>query len=184
MLIYDCEGCGKQVVRARGDEGRGRFCSIRCGRLHQPMATREERFWRKVAKGDGCWEWRGHRSTNMGHGILKSGPRGACRQEYAHRVSWELHFGPIPDGLNVCHSCDNPPCVNPAHLWLGTDADNMADRDRKGRHGSIKLTADQVRAIRVRRAAGELTRPLAKAFGVSQSYVSMLSRGRARKHVV
>ena len=133
MLTITCEGCGTQVTRPKGDEGRGRFCSIKCGRAHQPMKSREERFWAKVRKGPGCWEWTGTKSSNMGHPIIGTGPRGTVIHEYAHRVSWELHFGPIPDELRVLHRCDNPGCVRPDHLWLGTRLDNMRDCAAKGR---------------------------------------------------
>lgn len=103
------------------------------------MKTRSlsERFWKKVDQngpthpvlGTPCWVWTASRFVR-GYGALKvdDGPKG-----YAHRISWELHFGPIPDGLWVLHRCDNPPCVNPAHLFLGTHLDNMADMDAKGR---------------------------------------------------
>jgi hypothetical protein len=90
----------------------------------------EQRFWAKVAKGDGCWEWTGcrHHQWRYGH-FRKEG-----KNVQAHRFSWELAHGrPVPDGMMVCHSCDNPPCVNPAHLFLGTAKDNVRDMLSKGR---------------------------------------------------
>lgn len=96
------------------------------------------RFWARVQKSreDKCWLWQG--SVNKdGYGRLQVGPRGANRMWAAHRLAYALHNGPIPDGLWVLHHCDNPPCCNPAHLFLGTLADNHADMDSKGRrpHG-------------------------------------------------
>lgn len=90
----------------------------------------EERFWSFVAKSDGCWTWTG--TTMRGYGQFKT-----TRLEQAHRVSWRMHFGPIPAGRSVCHSCDNPPCVRPDHLWLGTHAQNMRDMALKGRAASV-----------------------------------------------
>ncbi len=93
-----------------------------------------ERFWEKVEKTDSCWLWTGTRINGYGN-IKESGHRG--RNLRAHRVSYELHHGPIPDGLFVLHRCDNPPCVNPAHLFLGTLKDNSEDMIRKGRRPSV-----------------------------------------------
>jgi hypothetical protein len=99
----------------------------RFGPRPRPVA---DRFWEKVEKGDGCWTWVGTR-TGRGYGTFRANdPR---RQEPAHRLSWEFVNGPIPDGLSVLHHCDNPPCVRPDHLFLGTRGDNNRDAAAKGR---------------------------------------------------
>lgn len=97
-----------------------------------------ERFWRFVEKGPDCWLWTGRRggSANYGsdrYGVLRELGRDPRREFGAHRLSYEIHIGPIPTGLDVCHTCDRPPCVNPAHLFLGTRADNVRDMVAKGR---------------------------------------------------
>lgn len=132
----------------------------------------------------GCWEWTGGKSHGYGqvrvHEVWGSDP------VYVHRLSYILHHGPIPDGLNVCHHCDNTVCFNPEHLFLGTHADNVADMVAKRRHGigiangMAKLTDQQVKAIRVLKAEGISQREIAKMFGVSEGHVSTLIKGKKR----
>jgi hypothetical protein len=97
----------------------------------KPLA---ERFWAKVdvAGPEDCWVWTAALGST-GYGHLGGNRRRAQPDYKAHRLSWELHHGPIPEGLSVLHRCDNPPCVNPAHLFLGTQRDNVIDAVQKGR---------------------------------------------------
>jgi hypothetical protein len=98
----------------------------------------EQRFWAKVEKTDGCWLWTAAKDR-LGYGYFKwDGKQGK-----AYRYSWTLHNGPIPTGMCVLHRCDTPSCVNPAHLFLGTQADNVRDMDAKGRRGTVEgMTRD------------------------------------------
>jgi hypothetical protein len=91
--------------------------------------TPEQRFWPRVRKSTGCWEWTGGRYKSGGYGQFKA----SVGQVRAHRFSWELHNGPIPDGMWVLHRCDNPPCVRPEHLYLGTVRENVRDMIERGR---------------------------------------------------
>lgn len=151
------------------------------------------RFWRKVAIGDSlmCWEWSAHRGSNTpGRNYGKFGVDG--QNCFAHRVAWVLTHGPIPEGMDVLHACDNPPCVNPAHLYLGTHSDNMRDRSARGRmpsmsgsrHPEAILTEDDVLKIRERWRAGE--RPaasIAADFPVTKECVYAIVYYRSWTHV-
>jgi hypothetical protein len=126
-IIRDCEQCGKSFRTYPNwiKRGGGRFCSRSCANEGKKISP-EIRFWAKVQKTEGCWIWCGGQDKN-GYGIIRAGQR-------AHRRSWELHFGPVPKNLWILHHCDNPSCVRPDHLWLGTVTDNNADMIAKGRH--------------------------------------------------
>lgn len=144
----------------------------------------ERRFWLRVTKGEGCWEWNGPRDQDGYGKFTVSG-----RPTSTHRYSWELHFGPIPEGQKVCHHCDNPPCSRPDHLFLGTHADNHADRNAKGRQargetaGNAKLTTADIATIRQMRAGGMLHREIAAHFPVTRGMVSHILRREAWAHV-
>ena len=139
------------------------------------MRTLEERFWSRVDKTSDCWEWKGYiKNTGYGQFFFKG------KQTGSHRVCWELIFGVIPDGVYVLHHCDNRTCVRPDHLWLGTQADNLADMVEKGRsaygetNGNSKLVADEVITIRGLSAKGKTGRSLARLFGISESMISKI----------
>ena len=138
----------------------------------------EVRFWRYVKKTDTCWNWIGatHRINKWGYGVI--GCQGG-KIVRAHRFSYQIHKGEIPYGMLVCHSCDNPSCVNPDHLFLGTAKDNMDDAVSKGRmasgerHPCAKLTWDKVEEIRKMYKSGKYTqRKLGEMFGVDHSVIN------------
>ena len=154
-----------------------------------------------------CWPWTG--AANGRYGTVKS----AGRPLLTHRVAWELTHGPIPAGIQVCHKCDNPICVRPTHLFLGTQRDNIADMDRKGRRpkpsperiaalprgeawrqrhprqaqgervGGSKLTADKVREIRRLRSEGWTLERLADEFGVRIGTIRFIVTRQTWKHI-
>ena len=134
------------------------------------------RFWKKVQKyqSDECWIWQGSK-TSAGYGQLWVD----CKQVYAHRVSWEIHYEAIPDGMFVCHTCDNPTCVSPAHLFVGTSSDNVQDMLKKGHHSSQICPEKQARGI----SHGSVTHPECLPRGddhYSRKSPELILRGEAR----
>lgn len=165
-------------------------------------------FWRHVDKGGECWAWTAARSCGYGVFTVALPVVGGAKQSRkmfkAHRLAWEFTVGPIPGGLLVCHACDNPLCVNPEHLFIGTQADNMRDCARKGRtawrkaaqwpvspgafrcggdHRCAKLSAADVPKIRRMVAEGRSLRQVAALFGVEKTTIHDIARGRRWGHV-
>jgi len=167
-----------------------------------------QRFYALVSipDPDGCWLWLGAGSGEMGYGMFSM----YGKRLKAHRVSYEFHVGQIPEGMLVCHTCDNPKCVRPDHLWLGTNADNMRDMVEKGRadrtkkagdrswsrnhpelvargerQGRHKLTEVEVVEIRRRAVAGERRSGvrMAREYGVCQSTINYVISGHHWRHL-
>lgn len=179
-----------KVCSVAGCEGRVRAKGL-CRRHYQqkwrtgseviarpnPHGSVEERFWRYVSESDpaSCWPWTGRKDKD-GYGTLRVGES----MRRAHVLSWVLHFGQVAPLLLVLHRCNNPSCVNPAHLKMGTHLDNMADRlaadhyPRGDRHPMAKVTEDQVAEIH---AALGTYAEIGRRFGLSASQVGNIRRG-------
>jgi hypothetical protein len=144
----------------------------------------EDRFWQKVDTSGDCWLWTA--SSNGRYGKIGNHRDGRKVLLYAHRVAWELHNGPIPEGMVICHTCDTPLCVRIDHLFLGTYSDNTHDAMAKKRmypvaptpgesHPKAKLNYQAVREIR---ASTESSRVLGARYGVTQGTISKVKTGR------
>lgn len=195
-VVKRCAICDTEFLihHYRVSRGEGKYCSIECQHMGLEIPL-EERFWANVEKGADCWTWIGFKSTR-GYGQITTNkvPEGA------HRVSWKIHHGPIPDGLFVLHKCDNPPCVNPSHLFVGTPRENMLDKVRKGRQNregcvnknprrgssnpSAKLLEGDVSRIRAMIKDRVPQREIAESFGVSRDTIYKISKGVLWSHVV
>lgn len=163
--------CSKhyQRLRAHGDPLHGEYDLTAVQRVEFDVQTRD--------RSTGCWEWDQHR-TRAGYGRVEVGRR----SKMAHRLAFS-HEAEIPEGMCVLHRCDNPPCYNPDHLFLGTNADNTLDMVTKGRHGKAKLTADKVREIRRLYAEGYRQDAIAGWFDVNPPAISKVLSGSNWSHV-
>src|SRR5690348_15008358 len=147
---FTCPQCGRTFTDA--DHRKRKYCSTQCAKdaAKNPRLI-QARFLSKLIQGpvNECWEWPGLRNQR-GYGKFWDG----FKMEYAHRMSYMIFIGPIPEGHDICHRCDNPPCANPHHLFVGDRRENMHDMKKKGRSApgqgrwNAKLDADKVRAIR------------------------------------
>ena len=155
------------------------------------FGTEQERFGRKVDRRgpDECWPWKGSH-TQLGYGQMRSSVNG--KVDGAHRISYRLHVGEVVPGLDVMHSCDNPPCVNPAHLRLGTRKENIQDAVSKGRmshgeqHGAAnrRFSKNTVSKIRKLYVSGQYRMiDIARHFGVSQPAISQIVNGRTYGYI-
>lgn len=171
-------GCGRKV-NAKGLCSRHYYRNKRGGDITTKSAkekTAKERFFEKVQINglDDCWIWIGHKDQK-GYGTFR--PQGGKAMVRAHRYSYEIFKGPIPSKL-ICHICDNPSCVNPSHLFAGSDSDNMQDMVDKGRHGrgGVKkrlLTEEQAISVFMQRNKTPI-KVLMRQYGVSKPTISSI----------
>lgn len=182
-VLCRCQcGVEKLVYKLNLTRGLSRGCTA-CRGL-----TLLQKFEEKCVKSNGCWEWHGTK-TKAGYGQMQIDKQ----RVYAHRVSYRLFHGVEPGDFRVCHHCDNPSCVNPGHLFLGTDADNVHDMDKKGRrvrigqpgqaHPNAKLTDQQVALMRRKFKDGSTREELAAEFGVTAGNVWRIVTNRVWRHI-
>lgn len=187
VLSRSCEQCG-QVFHAYPSRQKQRFCSIPCWakrKGEKNAVTFQARFLEKIHRTGNCWLWMGSKGQD-GYGHLTVD----ATKTYAHRAAYELFVGPIPTGKWVLHHCDNPSCVNPDHLFLGTNADNQRDSEAKGRgrggerNKQHKLTLGQVQEIRglYQRGSCEFgASALGRRYGVGTTEVCNIVHARTWK---
>jgi len=184
--LYVCHTCKNKVCVNPKHLYLGTMSEYRPWRgKRKPLS---KRFWNKVNKkeSDECWNWTACINTD-GYGIIAVNGQA----DSAHRVSWKIHHGEIPEGMCVCHKCDNPSCVNPNHLFLGTQEDNIKDMCRKGRAvhklgedaPNAKLTEKEVIEIRRRYRNGESVSAIAEKYPVGASMVYLIVRHQSWTHI-
>jgi len=175
-----CWYCDNDFIPKYGNLGE--FCSYRCAKAWDANLRRQEFFFTNIELSrniDKCWNWRGLSYPNSYGHLVRNG------ETYAHRYAWRVFKGNIPNGLQVLHHCDNPPCCNPEHLWLGTHKDNMNDRDAKGRGVKEKgfLKKSEVLKIKVMLGQGKSRMSIAQQYDRTYSCISRIATGRTWKHI-
>jgi len=185
ILSRNCDYCGKHYI------GQGKhYCSKKCAdqSCHKSHSDSITRFWSHVEINDlfDCWNWTACKDRDgYGQFHFKS------KQYKAHRVAWILSYGEIPEGLIVCHHCDNPSCINPTHLFLGTHLDNAKDRDLKGRGADhrgndgieSRLKPEQVIAIRELYQTEKNQSEIARMYKMSHSGIGLIVNRKTWKHI-
>jgi hypothetical protein len=183
-----CAECGGDYYAPPSHREKRSFCSRPCkAKAQSKWQVRDvaERFWEKVDKSGDCWLWTAGCLTAGGYGSIRINGKA----ERAHRVAYTLTVGPIPDGMLLRHTCDNPKCVNPAHLLFGGKRENTKDALERGqhvvgeKHYKAKLQNHAIATIRSALAAGVPGKYLAKQFGVDQTTISSIKLGKKWKYV-
>lgn len=175
----------------KNNHNRGKYCGMHAARLYRNGSldlnkiSDKERFLSKIIKNNDCWIWQGHLHHGYGRFSIK------CKSYIASRAAYILFKGKIPDKLYVCHSCDNPACVNPEHLWLGTDKDNAQDSVIKGRnyykkgenHPKAILKNEQVIIIKNKLKNKETITKISKEMNIAFETVKSIKKGKIWKHI-